>query len=483
MSIPDNALNRFGSAVTASYQDISRAGFFTQHPNSLFIGFFGNRPRWYSGAGGLSIVAGARGGKLRDLLAYNICSGIYLLTMLILDMKGELAAISQKQTADRKYCIYWNPLRLHGLPYHRINPLDYIRIDSPSLISDIKVLCLNLIPDSGSPNGAFFESRAREVLEGIMVALTKQNGVLTFPDLYHVINLIPGGGDDWLNFAFEMSECGYPLSVRVEEEIAESRDDHTGGFKGILGEVFRAVAPLSDPVLMDAVSPPFDFSLGDPCCGDQAYQVYLMPPAEFVEAWAPILKSIFVGAMIWKARAPGAPQQTWILDECAQLGRFPLVPKMFTYGAGIGIRPVAVYQSADQMKATGPNADTIIPSSAACQLWFAIRDLASATSVSRMLGAQTLEYDDPAAQARARHAKQQALQALLNGDDPFSAGLSYKHHREEAERPSKQHRLLRTPDEVLNTPGDRAYVFVDGLGKPIYADRKPYSDQRFMAGR
>ncbi|MEO1405125.1 MAG: type IV secretory system conjugative DNA transfer family protein [Pseudomonadota bacterium] len=250
-----------------------------------------------------------------------------------------------------------------------------------------------------------------------------------------------------------------------------------------MGEVFRAVAPLSDPILMDAVSPPFDFSLGDPCRGDRAYQVYLMPPAEFVEAWAPILKSIFVGAMIWKARAPGAPQQTWVLDECAQLGRFPLVPKMFTYGAGIGIRPVAVYQSADQMKATGPNAVTIIPSSAACQLWFAIRDLASATSVSRMLGAQTLEYDDPAAQARARHAKQQALQALLNGGDPFGAGLSYKHHREEAERPSKQHRLLRTPDEVLNTPGDKAYVFVDGLGKPIYADRKPYYDQRFMAGR
>ena len=44
-------------------------------------------------------------------------------------------------------------------------------------------------------------------------------------------------------------------------------------------------------------------------------------------------------------------------------------------------------------------------------------------------------------------------------------------------------KLLRTPDEILNTPPDKAYVFADGLAHPIYADRKPYYDQRWMAGR
>ena len=67
-----------------------------------------------------------------------------LASMLVLDMKGELAAISQDQTADRKHCIYWNPAGLHDLPQMSINPVDYVRIDSASLISDVKVLCQDL---------------------------------------------------------------------------------------------------------------------------------------------------------------------------------------------------------------------------------------------------------------------------------------------------------------------------------------------------
>ncbi len=77
------------------------------------------------GDGGLLMVAGARSGKLRDILAYNLFSGICSLeTILLLDPKGELAAISQNQTPDGKHCRYWNPLALHGLPQDRVNILE-----------------------------------------------------------------------------------------------------------------------------------------------------------------------------------------------------------------------------------------------------------------------------------------------------------------------------------------------------------------------
>jgi len=284
-----------------------------------------------------------------------------------------------------------------------------------------------------------------------------------------------------------MSECGFQISKRIEEEIANSRESSSNGFQGILGEIFKAFSCLSDPALMESVSPypngSFDFSLADPCEGDQTYQLYLIAPAEFVENWNPIIKSVFVAGMVYKSRAPHAPQQTWILDECAQLGGFPLVVKLFTYGAGIGIRPWAVFQSTYQMRALGPSAENIITSSAAFRSYFAVRDIESATAVSRALGAQTLEYDDEMQQARARHAKSQAMQALLNGDDPFGAGLNYAHHKREAEFKTKQHRLLRTPDEVLNCPPDKQFIFTDALQKPIYGDRKAYFDQKFMAGR
>ncbi len=325
---------RFGSSRFATDAEIARAGLFEPDPHGLFLGFRGRRALFFSGMGGAVLIAGARAGKLTTILGYNACHSIAQHTLVFLDLKGEIAAISQDQTPDHKYCYYWNPARLHGLPYHRLNPLDYVYHGSPTLVSDIKVLCENLIAPSGAAQAEYFEGRAREYLEALMLTLVEQQGVLTFPDLYLVANLIPMGGEAWLNFAFLMSESRHPIARRVEAEIAEAREGTGSGFQGILGELLKALAPLSDPTLMASVSPPFDFSMADLCASDRACQLYLMPPAEFVQAWSPIIKAIFVAGMLYKSRAPSASKQTWVLDECGQLGAFPLVPKLYTYGSG-----------------------------------------------------------------------------------------------------------------------------------------------------
>ena len=481
----DNSEHPYGSAAFAELEDFRSAGMLTQRPNSLLAGFIEDRPIWYSGMGGVLIVAGARGGKLATVLGYNICSGICTHTVLILDMKGELAAISQDQTPDRKFNIHWNPKRLHGLPSTHINPVDYLRIDSPSLIGDTKIFCQNWIARSGSGKDMYFVDRARgEFLEAMVLTNVRLHGVLTLPDLYRSVNLIPGGGPAWLDFAFEMQESGFEISSRIEEEIAATRArPDTGGMQGILGELFRSFSCLSDPQLMESVSPPFDFSMAQMCESNQAYQVYLMPPAENVEGWAPVLKSLFVAGKIYKGRAPQAPQQTWFIDECAQLGGFPLVVQLFTYGAGINVRPVAVYQSDAQMNATAADGESIISASAALQLRFALREIMSARRLSDMLGPETLEVHNAVQDARSRHAAQQAITRIFSGGDLIQAALDYEYHSQVAGIPTRQQRLLRTPGEVLNTPGDRMYLFADGLGKPAYVERKPYYEQRFMAGR
>ena len=129
--------------------------------------------------------------------------------------------------------------------------------------------------------------------------------------------------------------------------------------------------------------------------------------------------------MIYKARQPQAPRQTWILDECAQLGGFPLVEKLFTYGAGIGIRPWAVFQSVFQMDRLGGGAKNIITSSAQIQSYFAVRDIDTAQAVSRMLGSQTLEYDDELMQKVKRHAAKFEAKTYYAG-----VGLSNATNRE-----------------------------------------------------
>ncbi|WP_420722472.1 type IV secretory system conjugative DNA transfer family protein [Hwanghaeella sp. LZ110] len=480
----DNSLLPFGSSRFSGPEEAAKAGLFTREPHSLLVGFMGNQPLWYSGMGGLLTIAGARSGKGRDLLLYNICQGIHAPTMIILDIKGgELAAISRNQTADRKFCICWNPLKQHGLPAHRINPLDYICADNPVLVSDTKTFLENAIPDSGAPHGRYFEGRARELLEGVCLTSVKRDGVLTYPALYHAINLMVRGGDDWLDFAFEMSESGFDIAARVEEEIAASRKDSSGGFKGILGEITSAFSCLSDPVLLDSVSPPYDFSFSDLVISDQAYNVYLMPDANFVEAWSAVIKSMVVAAQVYKSRAPSAPRQTWVMDELGQLGKFPLAVKAYTRDAGTGIRIWGVFQSAQQMRALAPDGDTIIPASAAYQTWFGVRDSGTANHLSAMIGTETLNFEDKHAMEAARHARAQMAQAVMQGRDPFRAATELAHQTRLARIPKTVGRPLRTPSELLGMPGDKMVVFADGLSHPLWADRKPYYEQPQMAGR
>ncbi|SFJ14803.1 type IV secretory system conjugative DNA transfer family protein [Albimonas pacifica] len=484
MNREDREWHRHGSARFAERADLLRAGMLTQTPTSLFPGFCGGRPIWCDGDGGLLMVAGARSGKLRDILAYNLFSGICSLeTILLLDPKGELAAISQNQTPDGKHCRYWNPLALHGLPQDRVNPVGHLKWSSPTLFSDMKVFQEQFLPRSGSANGVYFELNARRWGEAIGLALVKRNGVLTLPDYFRAISSIPEGGRDWLDLAWEMHASGIDACRSVEAEIHAGREDSSGGFRGILGELQKSVACLSDPVLRDSVSPPFDFDLADLCRSAPAMQVYLMAPPEMISPWAPVIKAIFTTAMVLKSRAPQALRQTWILDECAQLKGFDLVPKLFAYGAGIGVRPWAVFQTEQQMNALGKDARSIICSSASVQSWFGLRDLESAKRVSEMMGAETLDYDDPLAQGRAGVEARRLLGDVLSGGDAFRAAPRLAQQMHAAVHRAVQRRSILTPDEVMHLPPDRQLIFADGLPGPIYAGRAPYWTQRWLAGR
>ncbi len=478
----DNAANRFGSSRFARYEDLKKAGLFKQRPESFYVGLFEGHPVFFHGPAGLTIVAGARAGKMRDVICRNLLCGTCLHTLMMLDPKGEGAYLSQDQTADGKFCGYWNPVGLHGLPQDRINPVDYLKIDSPTLEADLKVLWQELAPSKAGAKDDYFPPRAREYGEALCLMIAEIMGEVTLPALYDAVNALIAGGEEWLDIAYQMSNSRFPQVRRLETEIAEARKDSTGGFRGILGELAKSVACLSDSTLRASVSPPFTMSLADLVSSDQAWQFYLMPPAEYLQAWSPVLKTFFVGATIYKRRAPGAKRITFLLDECGQLGGeaggFGLVPRLFTYGAGVGIQPVAVFQSEAQMNNLGPEAKALIQSSAAGKLMFSLRDWESAKSCAEMCGMQTLSYDDTLAQERAYHARRNALQSLIAGGDPVQAALALSHQGFEADHQAKQQRQVQMPDEVMNAPSNFAYFFHEDVPYPIGLERRPYWQQR-----
>ena len=372
---------------------------------------------------------------------------------------------------------------MHGRPQHRLNPVAFLKKGSSTLVADAQVLAENLCPRTNSANGGYFELRAQAFLTAIILGLVARDGVLTLPALYDAVNLIPAGGDAWLDLAYELHASGFDIAFNIEEEIATSREDSTGGFRGIVGEVLKSISALADPNLRASLSPPYDLTLDQLCDEEQFYHLYLMCPPEAASLWSPIIKSFFVGAMIEKTRRPHAPRQFWVIDEAGQLGGFPLLIKLHTFGAGVGITPFTVFQSSKQMDNLGPNGRTIILSSSALQINFATRDIEEARRISDMLGVQTLEFDHGLKQGEAQARKRDLMHGLMDGHDPFALNAKLNQLQRAESFKSKERRALRTADEILASPEGQAILFADGVRYPILAQRKRYFETRMFAGR
>lgn len=446
-------------------------------------GFMGKHPIFIPGQGGMVTIGGARTQKLASVLGYTLCGFGYQGNIIANDPKGELAAISQNQVSTNRHTVIWNPFRLHGLPHENINLLGHFRPNDPAVITKLANTCETHLPLSGSGNARFFERTSRKYAGGAATTCLELFDELTYPDWIRAINLMIQGGEDWDSFAARMRQSRFSLAREAEAEIAEGRANDGGGFRGAMGELAQATQAFSDPLLMDALSGPFDWSYEELLSQTERFNVYIIVPAEYVSLWDIVIRMHFTCAFSFKSEAPNAPEQLWIIDEAATLGTNPMLERAFSIGAGMGIKPWAVFQSLEQMNRIGKGAKDIILSSAAVRQFFGIRDLESARTVSAMCGVSSLSYDDKLQQMQAAKRKHHAALGMMNGKDFMQTALAYRHEAEQERHRAVIRRPLRTPDEILNTPAQGQYIFCDQIKKVIYCERRPYYEQHWMAGK
>lgn len=488
--MPDDHSNEhvpYGRSAFVSEAELEAAGLFTYSEDAIYAGKAFGRKLWIRSPGGALLCAGARSGKLTDIIAQIVSSGVLpKSSMLILDPRGEIACVTLNQVADKKHVIHFNPHGLHsafGIQQQRLNPFSLLKWSSKTLFSDVKQSMRGLLMLSGAPQAQYFELNARRIAEAISLTLIKKHGVLTFPDLYDAIMRLNEGSERWIDFAYDMYRSGIAECKSVEAEIYAAKNDTSGGWKGILGELRKSVSALSDKSLLDALSPPYDFEMEDLGREDQTYHLHLITPALQIEDWAPVIKTIFTSARILKERSPSAPRQTWLLDEAGRLQGFAEVVQLFTDGAGIGIRPIVVLQHLAQARAFCAHGDQLIASSAATQIFFGTRDQHTANLVSDMIGPETLEYRDPMLKSSGKRDLVTALKNVFGGADPFEMACTIAHAKYQSSVYKRLHRMLRTPSEIRNLPRHEMMVFTDGLSGPIAANREPYWEQRWMAGK
>lgn len=482
---------RFGSAHWASPEAIAHAGL--HGTSGPFLGYMGERPLRLPGDAPIITFGGAGSGKLRDVLAYNLCGlrdrkGAWHAPrrMLINDPRGELAAISignQIRMGKAAYCI--NPFGLHGLPRHRVNPWNILRPGSPTFHADTKLLVADLIPLSANGDD-YFGRRARELSEALIkthvagMAPSQTRDAISLASFYELVNMtaIPSG---WEALAQRMATMPDGDIRRVAEEMDGKRKEAPKEYSGIVGSLYEAVQALSDPAVRETLSGS-DFSLEALC--EQDCNIYLVIPAEYLGMLAPVQRAIFGSAILYKNRHPGAPGVLLVVDEAAQLGNFEALLRAYSYGRGMGLRTWSFWQDPGQIERHyGRAALSGFIGSSQCRQFFGIRDFETAQLVSRMLGQQTLSYDEALRQQAAHAQAARIVHGLMEGGDPFAAGVGMAQSLHAAQHRQKQSRALLTPDEALNLPEGEQILFLSGLGlPPIRARKGPYFKQAAMAG-
>ena len=471
---------RFGSAGWETKQNAYRAGLMANVGTPS--GYWDQDLLRLEGDASEICFGGAGTGKLRDDLAYDLCLNGHE-NRIVLDLRGELAAISiwnLIRFGRNGWC--FNPFGIPFLPQHNLNPLEILTQESPTLHADATLIAAALIVSIGDDNG-YFVPRARQWLTELLKYITIRFGTPDFALVYDVIGCIESDNSTWADHLEFMFSCSVQSIRRTAGEMLTRQQDAPKEFSGVMGTIYGALAPLDDPRLREALSRA-DLSIRDLVTGRTPGTLYLNPPAEFVPQLSPILRVIYEVAMIFKGRAPEAPRLNFIVDEAGQMGPFNTIKRTATYGRGIGVRGRFYFQDPGQVKQNF-GTDGLQSFMNSCQLrkFMPPRDLATAELISRMLGYETLSYNDTLAQNEARRRSKGAAFDFMFGSDPFRAAMEHKHFKQASANRTKQARLLMTPDELLALPDDRCILFISGKNlRPILAHKYPYYTRPEMAG-
>lgn len=447
----------------------------------MLLGFDGNRPLYFGGQGGILTVGGARSGKLQ-MMGYTACGIGYRGNVVALEVKGESAKIAENQAFTGRHTIDLNPFGMHDLREDRLDLFGHINLTSRNLVPDLKEQCLSISPKTAGTNSSYFEGRAQEYAEALGVTCVERNGSLTLPDWYDAVNRLIEDGERWDDFAFDMQNSQFEVARKIEKEVHNSRENGGNGFHGILGQLSDCFKACSDPQLLAAFSPPFNFSFQRLLNHDERYVVRVIIPESQLATAAMVVKAVLTTAFTIKSRDVSAPPQLWIMDEAPTLGANPILVKAHATGAGQNIRPWTICQSLDQLDVFSKNAKSIIKNSSSVTQVFGIRDEKEAEAWSARAGDETLCFDDEIAQLRARQRKQAAAVAMLQGEDFLKSAMTYGYEAKQAVVQSQVRRRIRTAEEILNMPPDRQMIFCDHVDKLVYAERRPYYQQAWMAG-
>lgn len=439
-----------------------------------------------------TLVLGSAGSqKYTTHLAYQ---AIEKMTSVILDAKGEIAATTAMLMCFAEVFLF-NPFGLWtGYPWflannHRFNVLDILVFNSPTLFDDALTLAKNLIdkPKGGNGSAMHFYGKAVQITTALLIYLKEHNEHASLPDLYNLVGDICGGGqhDYFLSLHYPAMQLSKFHAVRIAaDEMLSKRDMAAGEFASIMSTISNALQVLGSPALQVALSGPSTINFKDFIKPDKVRKLFIMVPAHMLESCAPIIRCMVTAIAIEQQRSPMGSIH-FILDECAQLGRFDLLPFMMSYLRGAKAKVTPVFQNAGQIFDLygAEGADTIIANAQAKVVTGASSER-TGKLISQLCGKTTYRHVPQSKKDTAHHKRMQAFHKAMKGESMMNAMMEMMYQDKMMQAPEAVARDLITADEVLSLPPHVGLLYLHGMGIGAYQYLKlPYFKNKAYAHR
>jgi type IV secretion system protein VirD4 len=417
------------------------------------------------GGGKHLITIGPNGsGKGTGLIAPNLAH--LRRSILLIDPKGEAAAITARQRAKLGRVVILNPFNVLAdeRPYlnsQGFNPLASLDRRSPHFPDAAAGIAEALIKIEGSdPHWA---ASAQDLVAALIMwecirrpwapeaaSLGNVRKMLTEP---YVMGA-DGKPAGLLETVFHMLASGYaPLEAKAGRFVQASRE-----MQAIVSSAITQTRFLDSPAITA------DLAQGGLDFGEMKRSittVYLILPANYLETHSGWLRLMVVSALRALLQTPPSktlPPVLFMLDEFAQLGYLPPIENAMGIARGFGVQLWPFLQDLNQLKALYKARWETFIGARGVLTAFAPQDWFTAEYLSKLSGQTT-----------------KLVESWNESDDLQGSGR-------EGRNWAPQGFPLFRPEELMGMGAGRMLCFVDPVPNPFFTEAPGYWDTRYKTG-
>jgi len=354
-----------GGEIKTSISNISKIEGLSQS-DGLYLGQDDkNIPYFYEKDAHILTVAQSGAGKNTSLIMPNLLMDNFDGTKIILDLKGENAAVCShwKEKEGKGKSLLLNPWHIFDMPTMTYNPFCSLHPFEDDFYSDCTAFADVIIPvkENQSDTGEHFDELARDFIASFLMYLTIKN----YPETPNPANLY----DQIIRATASVKELGFIITdmegiPHPDENIKRILELSAVTFQGLIstGEnnelrgvkttISRALKPFKSKQLSNAVQSDKENSkalLNTLFHSRENNDLYIsFPQSEIQEAklWLRLVLASFI-----RDNTKNRPSKPvlFVLDEFPQLGRFNIVKKGVAFLRAYNIQFWIICQNLDQL--------------------------------------------------------------------------------------------------------------------------------------